>query len=226
MRSYTLYRHITPNNKNYIGITSQNVNTRWKSGHGYKDNVLFWRAIKKYGWTNITHEILFENLTIDEAEAKEIEYIAHFKSNDRIFGYNISPGGKLSFMSEQGKVKWREKNVGRIKSLAERENIKNALTGKKFSHSHIKNLSLSHIGYVMPQIQKDKIRESNKIAMAHTRKIVNQYSKNMDLIAIYESIKFAAKTLGISRGNITSCCNGKRNIAGGFIWKYGGSKSD
>ena len=58
--NWTVYMHITPNNKKYIGITSQIPNKRWRNGKGYK-KCLFLNAIKKYGWGNIKHEILFDN---------------------------------------------------------------------------------------------------------------------------------------------------------------------
>lgn len=50
---------------------------------------------------------------------------------------------------------------------------------------------------------------------------VLQYSLDGDFIGEYDSAKDAANALGRSiRGNITSCCTGKRKSAGGFIWKY------
>ena len=91
--SYTVYKHTTPNNKIYIGITKLNVKRRWLSGYGYQNNKYFFDDIVKYGWKNINHEILFENLTKKEAEEKEIQLIAMYKSNDNSYGYNISSGG-------------------------------------------------------------------------------------------------------------------------------------
>ena len=49
------------NDKKYIGITSRNVDLRWQNGLGYK-NTHFGNAIKKYGWENFEHIILFEGL--------------------------------------------------------------------------------------------------------------------------------------------------------------------
>ena len=60
--------HICPNNKKYIGITCQEPEKRWINGKGYKTNDYFFRAIQKYNWNNIKHEILFNNLTKKEAE--------------------------------------------------------------------------------------------------------------------------------------------------------------
>ena len=92
-RVWKVYKHTSPSNKIYIGITSKkNINQRWKNGEGYKNQV-FYNAIQKYGWDNIKHEILFENLTKEEAEEKEIELIAFYKSNQLNFGYNRDNGG-------------------------------------------------------------------------------------------------------------------------------------
>ena len=47
-----------------------------------------------------------------------------------------------------------------------------------------------------------------------------QFSKDGELIAEYPSIMEAERQTGCSRGNICSCCIGKRKTCGGFIWKY------
>lgn len=92
---YCVYKHTFPNNKVYIGITSLNPLRRWKqNGMGYKGQRFVFNAILKYGWDNIKHEILYSNLTKEEACQKEIELIAEYKSNNRKYGYNISIGGE------------------------------------------------------------------------------------------------------------------------------------
>ena len=47
--TYCVYKHTSPSNKVYIGITKRNPLTRWNAGFGYKTQVYFWRAIVKYG---------------------------------------------------------------------------------------------------------------------------------------------------------------------------------
>lgn len=94
-KNYTVYKHICPNNKVYIGITSQKPKDRWNSGYGYIQNKHFFNAIMKYGWRNIQHEILFANLTKKEACELEIKLIEQYKSNDRNYGYNNSTGGEI-----------------------------------------------------------------------------------------------------------------------------------
>ena len=72
---FKVYKHTAPSGKIYIGITGQEVNKRWQNGFGYVGNDYFMKAIKKYGWDSIKHEILFDRLTKEEAESKEIELI-------------------------------------------------------------------------------------------------------------------------------------------------------
>ena len=67
---WTVYMHITPNLKYYIGITSQKAEYRWgKDGCNYRSQI-FKNAINKYGWDNIEHKIIATNLS--KQEAKEI----------------------------------------------------------------------------------------------------------------------------------------------------------
>ena len=91
-KTYSVYKHIFPNGKVYIGITSQKPQDRFDNGNGYKTNPMK-RAIKKYGWENIQHEILFTNLNKEQAEQTEVELIKQFNSNNIKFGYNVAKGG-------------------------------------------------------------------------------------------------------------------------------------
>ena len=61
-RMFIVYKHTSPSGKIYIGITGKKPKVRWNNGNGYKHNRHFYRAIKLYGWNNILHEVLFENL--------------------------------------------------------------------------------------------------------------------------------------------------------------------
>ena len=68
--NYKVYKHTNKtNNKVYIGITQQKLEKRWQNGYGYKEQIYFYNAIKKYGWDNFNHELLFDNLTEEQAKA-------------------------------------------------------------------------------------------------------------------------------------------------------------
>lgn len=90
---YSVYIHVFPNEKVYIGITRNNINHRWGNGSGYKNQSLMYRAIQKYGWENIKHIILFSGLSKEEAEKKEMELISFYKATDPQKGYNLDNGG-------------------------------------------------------------------------------------------------------------------------------------
>lgn len=94
---YTVYMHQNKlNGKVYIGITSVSPQERWRNGQGYIKQLKFYNAILKYGWDSFDHIILFENLTKEEAEEKEISLIAEYQSMNDEYGYNQKPGGSVN----------------------------------------------------------------------------------------------------------------------------------
>lgn len=156
--SYSVYKHTSPSGKVYIGITGQDPETRWRNGYGYHKGMFFRNAIDKYGWDNILHEILYTDLTKEEAEQKEIELIAKYQSNNREFGYNIANGGStIGKHSTETRKKISEKAKGRIPSEETRKKIseankgklakdKNPMYGKTHTAETRKKLSESHKG--------------------------------------------------------------------------------
>jgi hypothetical protein len=105
-KDWTVYKHTFPNGKVYIGITGMKPEKRWNDGHGYLGRVegqynqpLIARAIVKYGWSNILHEIVEDGLSEKAARKMEDELIIRYKSNDPEFGYNMA-GGYISNKSE------------------------------------------------------------------------------------------------------------------------------
>jgi hypothetical protein len=90
---YYVYIHRTPSNKTYVGITKMNPEKRWKRGLGYRGNKHFYNAILKYGWDNISHEVI-EVYTEEWMYELEKDLIFMLKSADSNFGYNKSIGGE------------------------------------------------------------------------------------------------------------------------------------
>lgn len=113
-KKYTVYRHIAPNGKCYVGISS-NIKKRWENkGYGYSTQIKFYRAIKKYGWDNFIYEIILTDLSLEEAYKWEKYYI--LKYNSVINGYNSDYGGAGAeghTVSLESRQKMREKALGR-----------------------------------------------------------------------------------------------------------------
>ena len=140
---WTVYCHTCPNGKKYIGITSYSVNVRWGNGGNKYKKQPFYGAIKKYGWNNIKHEIILENLSKEEAENKEIELIKKYKTLVSENGYNCATGGGVNFgfkLSEEAKEKIRLAKIGfrhsqetKDKMSKDRKGINAYWYGKKLS---------------------------------------------------------------------------------------------
>ena len=109
-RNYKLYVHISPSGKRYYGITSmEKCEYRWKNGKLYTHNKHFTNAIKKYGWDNFQHIVLFDTLTTEEACLLEQMYIALYNTTNSKYGYNNSLGGEHGLHSEESKKKMNKK---------------------------------------------------------------------------------------------------------------------
>ena len=85
---YLIYKHTSPSNKVYIGITSQTPEKRWHGGANYSGQPYFYNAIRKYGWDNFKHDIIRSGLTEEEAKIAERKLIKRYDSRNREFGYN------------------------------------------------------------------------------------------------------------------------------------------
>lgn len=120
-QNYTVYRHISPSGKIYVGITSRDVKLRWRdNGLGYLNrqpngsfvHPYFANAILKYSWNNIKHEILHTNLTKEEACKLEVQYVAEHKKLG--LSYNITDGGEghSSVTSPETILKLKESHKG------------------------------------------------------------------------------------------------------------------
>jgi group I intron endonuclease len=205
---YTVYKHTVPNNKVYIGITSKKPEERWRNR--YRNNRYFSNAINKYGWENIKHEILYENLSKEDAEQMEIQLIALYDSSNPKFGYNIAKGG--------------HSNNGYHHSEETKNKIKKSLTGKKYTAERRKNQSRiikrcwdnDDYRKHMSEVHKGKQSGKNN----PSSKTVYQYSLKKELINIFESVGLAEKITGIDHRQICCCCNHKQKTCHGFIWSY------
>lgn len=190
---WTVYIHISPSNKYYVGITSlENPQIRWRYGYGYKYNSHFWNAIKKYGWNNFQHEIFANHLTKDEACNMEITLIKLLKSNNNKYGYNKSSGGEYGRagikLSEETKEKIRQSNIGKRASEE---------TKRKISENHA-----------------DFSFGNNASALT-----TYQFDKNGKYIASFDSAKRASVMTGIDRHSISVACANNR-MAGGYLWAH------
>jgi group I intron endonuclease len=112
--NYLVYKHISPSNKAYIGITN-NYSKRSRQhqqlaakGEGFA----FHAAIRKYGWDKFKHEIIVENISKEEARLIEVLMIKELNTYAPN-GYNLTIGGEGvdGESSRKGKIANRKDSV-------------------------------------------------------------------------------------------------------------------
>lgn len=196
---YKVYMHIAPNGKRYIGITNRDLKKRWKNGNGYYNNSHFYNAIKKYGWDNISHILLFDNLSKEEAEKKEIELIAKYKTTDRKYGYNRDNGGNTQGTHSKA-TRW------------------------KLHISHLGH-KRTHFTEEEKKIHSDNLKQRWH-SIEGRKKLIEGLTKAngvkvmcVETGQVFNTIKEANEMLGANKSHISSCCNGERKTCGGYHWK-------
>lgn len=206
MDTYIVYKHTCPNGKCYIGITKQKPSYRWGKGSGYNTQV-FGRAVKKYGWDNIAHEVLYEGLSLEEAYSKEIELIAKYKSNDKKYGYNCNSGGEggLGYRhSDEARAKMREHTLALWNDPVERQRML----------LHLKSVSEHNRGRAKPKEAIEKLTEALSVP-------VLQYDKEFNLIREHCSLMEAARSFGKNSNTlICRACKQPSRTAYGYYWRY------
>ena len=208
--TFCIYMHIAPNGKKYIGLTGQKPERRWSNGKGYIRHPYFYSAIKKYGWENFEHRILFEGLTQKDAERIEHLCIALLRTHIKDYGYNLSLGGESgsygSKKTEAQKEHLRCLNLGKKLSKETKEKIGDAHRGKKLKLSPERRAELSK-----------QFIESNP----NSRRV---YCLETD--KEYISGEAAARELKItcSGKNITRCCRKETKSVEGYHFCFAEKK--
>ncbi len=242
-----VYRHIRldKNIPFYIGIGGDDI---YKRANDRKFRNPHWlRIVKK---TEYEIEILFDNISWPEACKKEIEFIALYgRSKDGGVLTNITKGGdgKLGIAPAnafaKGHIPWAK---GRKLSQERIETLRLINTGRPAWNKGIspaqssiekgnktkaekgiqKGVNHPMYGTKMPDYVKEALRKANKEREPWNkgkRMSVIQMHTNGIVIKTFKSINQASEETGVMKGNISHCCKGTRNTAGGFLWKINGT---
>lgn len=197
---WTVYMHThKESGKKYIGITNQDVRKRWLNGKGYKPTTRFRNAIDKYGWDMFEHEVLFDNLTQEEAFQMEIALIAKYHTTDKLYGYNNSVGGEAGALGSHYK-----QSAETIRKRSETNK------GKKHSAEARALMSESRRG-------ENNVNWGKHFSEEHRGKIGSALSKEVVCTndgATYASLREASESTGVSQASISRNCNGQQKYAG------------
>lgn len=203
-----VYKHTNKiNGKCYIGITSKNPNERWGiDGVGYKGQY-FYEAILKYGWENFLHEILYTDLTVEQACDKEIALINYYKSNNPKFGYNQSIGGE--WISYDKPVVQYDLDGNFIKVFGSRAEAANELN----IGSDVISVAISRQVQACNYQFRDWNGNNSNISKYNKRmafRKINLYNIDGKYIKTFDGIKYLSDELNIDRSTIWECLKNNR----------------
>lgn len=165
---FSVYVHISPSGKRYVGITSQAVTVRWgMNGNGYKDNKHFYAAIQKYGWDNFQHCVVATDLDLVAASEMESNLISHYDTMNPNKGYNNTTGGNWSSPSDSVRDLLRQRTSARWKDAEYRARM--CEIQKNLPHSSLSELHKLHISQATrgrsSPLKGKKLSESHKLKM-------------------------------------------------------------
>ena len=200
------------NGKIYIGKTERTIQERWREHcedylrERCYDRPLY-RAMRKYGLSNFTIELLEETDNPEEREIFWIEQKGSFKH-----GYNATMGGDGKKYIDYDLVVATYKNSGIIKETAKILGI-----CEDTVHKILKQKDIS-------------IKPTSEINKEKFSKMVSMYSLKDEYIRTFISLQEAAtymvenKLTGCKhstiRTHISEVCRGKRKTAAKFKWKF------
>ena len=200
------------NGKIYIGKTERTIQERWREHckdylrERCYDRPLY-RAMRKYGLSNFTIELLEETDNPEERDIFWIEQKGSFKH-----GYNATMGGDGKKYIDYDLVVATYKNSGIIKETAKILGI-----CEDTVHKILKQKDIS-------------IKPTSEINKEKFSKMVSMYSLNDEYIRTFISLQEAAtymvenKLTGCKhstiRTHISEVCRGKRKTTAKFKWKF------
>ena len=231
-KTWCVYVHINKiNGKIYVGISS-NIKNRWHVS-SYDKSQIIRAAFDKYGWDNFEHIILIENLNKIMAQECEKYLIKKYNTQNKKYGYNISPGGEVilalsgadspyskatyqydldgNFIKEWACAKDAEKALG-LTSLYACCRGENKKCGNwQWSYEYVDHMDK----YVLPDFTLYNWAEYPRIYKYSTN---GDFIEIIDDIHIFPDIRF--------RRSIIECCQGIRTQANNYIWMFEEDVSD
>lgn len=226
-KKFIVYKYTSPSGGVYIGQTSKNIEERARElGKGYtiiskKDGHYLQpalaKAIIKYGFDNFKKEVLYENLTSQEADEKEIELIAKYRKYGEC--YNVADGGKAVNGVNYTKIKQYELDGTYIREWDSIEDACYFLGDIKYS-SNISACCCYRKHRAYGYIWRYANDTSKVEPLKPYREKICQFTKYGKYIATYKTLVDAYKKTNIKTSCIGNVLNGWSKTAGGYIWKF------
>ena len=222
-----VYRHVREDLEEvfYVGVSAKS-DLNFTRANSFSKRNPQWQEI--FNKTNITIDILVDDLTLEEARKKEREFISLYGRKDKNNGtlINLTDGGEICIgyrHTDAAKKILREKNLGRKRTKESILKASNKLKGQKRTEEQRKRISKSLEGRVLPRESIEKMRKK-KLLPYNVEKSRNQpncvkvfcISNN----TVYRSAAEAARVLNLNRTGVSLCCLGLRNHTNNLKFEY------
>lgn len=227
-----VYRHIRldKNEPFYIGIAN----------HKRKDYIRAKERTRRSDWwkkivdkTEYRIDIIFDDVTVEFAKEKEIEFIKLYGRRDLGLGtlVNMTDGGdgliNRVFTPEYRK-KLSDAAKIRIVTDEQKDKLRKSRIGRKLSQEHKDKIGQANKGYVatdsLKQFRSDRMLKKNPSkGRFGTNSIgfkgnVEAYKDGI-LFGVYEGVYDASRKLNIGASNINRVITGRGKTSGGFTFK-------
>lgn len=230
------------NGMKYIGVTSRTLHKRWlehasmaRQGSTY----LIHSAIRDYGETQFTIELIEDNVPKELALYKEAYYIEWFGTYYLLGkGYNMTHGGDGTVaytFTEADICRMRKANTGRKFSSERNERLRRINLGREYKPEWKVALSKSRMGRFTGEdnpfygkhhtiTTKQKIRETNSgfpvLQIADDGSVINEFYNLMDAGRWVVANNLSSSKYTTCAGRIRVVCDKTSCKAYGYRWRY------
>ena len=211
------------NGKIYVGQTTTHFFKRWRkhvsvaNGQNDKRRCYFQNAIKKHGEDNFVFKDVISVKDKSSMNLLEKLKIKQLKSNNRLFGYNLTSGGEGTTgykMKEATKELLRKINLGKKHTKEHCDKISKANKGRPvkkgytLTFEHRAKLSIAQKGKKKPKRKYETIlRGSNSPGAKFTEEIIYNmridYSRGISRKEIINKYNINRKNLSVILANKT-----------------------
>lgn len=227
-----VYRHIRLDKDEpfYIGIGSDSTYYRAKDKRSRNK---YWKHITNN--TNYEIEILFDDLSWDDAKIKEKEFISLYGRKDLNKGclVNMTDGGDgtvNAIIKDYQRKAVADSNKKRVFTEEDRKKISERHTGRKHKEeskiklsNSLKNSEKFKLACILnsKRLKNFKHSEQTKINMRNGHKNP-LYQKTIDgtILKIWDSARQVQRELGFSQANICRCAKNESKQSYGYKWEY------
>ena len=152
----------------------------------------------------------------------EVKSLARNTTKGKILKSFLQNGYLRVMLSKNNKKRWYS-----IHRLVAETFILNSENKPQINHkdgnklnNHVDNLEWCTASENIVHSINNKLRTIKNGGQHKLSKKVYQFNLDGEVVKIWDSLNDIHRELGISAGNISNCCNGKKKSIKGFVWRY------